>query len=70
MKRLAVLANPYWATGVVLAGVGVLVARAGGTAFAPEWQPIGTSVGRLLAFSGLGLIAWGIRCRARGDPPG
>ncbi len=70
MSRFALFASPHWPAGVLLAIAGVLLVRLGVPALAPEWRTLGKTTGELLAFGGIGVIAWGISRRVRAAPPG
>jgi hypothetical protein len=70
MNRFAILTAPHWTAGVSLAIAGVLLARLGVPALPAEWRTLGKAAGELLAFGGIGVIAWGVSRRVRAAPPG
>lgn len=72
MKRLAPLLNRYWAAGLALACLGVVLARWAAPQMSTKWGAWTAVLGQITAIAGLFIIAVGIQRRihrASADQP-
>lgn len=65
MKRLAVLATPFWIGGTLLAFSGVVLARMVSPGLTDGWRGAVLLAGEFVGLGGLLLIALGLRRRLR-----
>lgn len=67
MRRLRHFATPWWLAGIILAAVGVLLARFAAPGLGERARALTALAGELLALGGLVVIAIGVSRRVHRD---